>query len=175
MECGQEVLRERIGRQVAAEEPDHRHPRLLRASNKRPRRRTADKPDKIASSHWSSPGSGPHCVCRAMKTENCRLRNGAPAQFAQQQYRAAHVSCGSNSDYQHSRSMSASSSGHYAKIGEDRCVPIAVVSGLLNSKKLLRCTFGDNLERRPKCWIGVLRVGGIVHVASIAHLFLLMV
>jgi hypothetical protein len=27
-------------------------------------------------------------------------------------------------------------------------VPIAVVSGLLNSKKLLRCTFGDNLERR---------------------------
>jgi hypothetical protein len=29
--------------------------------------------------------------------------------------------------------------------------PIAVVSGLLNSKKLLRCTFGDNLERRPKC------------------------
>jgi hypothetical protein len=26
--------------------------------------------------------------------------------------------------------------------------PIAVVSGLLNSKKLLRCTFGDNLERR---------------------------
>ena len=52
---------------------------------------------------------------------------------------------------------------------------IAVVSGLLNSKKLLRCTFGDNLERRPKCWIGVLRVGGIVHYASIAHLFLLMV
>src|SRR5262249_21815115 len=45
-----------------------------------------------------------------------------------------------------------------------RVVPIAVVSGLLNSKKLLRCTFGDNLERRPKCWIGVLRVGGIVHV-----------
>ncbi|HEY6325851.1 MAG TPA: hypothetical protein VIW73_04960, partial [Candidatus Cybelea sp.] len=42
--------------------------------------------------------------------------------------------------------------------------PIAVVSGLLNSKKLLRCTFGDNLERRPKCWIAVLRVGGIVHV-----------
>jgi hypothetical protein len=27
-------------------------------------------------------------------------------------------------------------------------VPSAVVSGLLNSKKLLRCTFGDNLERR---------------------------
>jgi len=45
-----------------------------------------------------------------------------------------------------------------------RDVPIAVVSGLINSKKLLRCTFGDNLERRPKCWIGVLRVGGIVHV-----------
>jgi len=46
-------------------------------------------------------------------------------------------------------------------------VPIAVVSGLLNSKKLLRCTFGDNLERRPKCWIGVLRVGGIVHVRQL--------
>jgi hypothetical protein len=45
-----------------------------------------------------------------------------------------------------------------------RFVPIAVVSGLLNSKKLLRCTFGDNLERHPKCWIGALRVGGIVHV-----------
>jgi len=54
-------------------------------------------------------------------------------------------------------------------------VPIAVVSGLLNSKKLLRCTFGDNLERRPKCWIGVLRVGGIVMYASVAHPFLLMV
>jgi hypothetical protein len=53
--------------------------------------------------------------------------------------------------------------------------PIAVVSGLLNSKKLLRCTFGDNLERRPKCWIGVLRDGGIVMYASIAHPFLLMV
>jgi hypothetical protein len=39
--------------------------------------------------------------------------------------------------------------------------PIAVVSGLLNSKKLLRCTFGDNLERHPKCWIGVLRIEGI--------------
>ena len=47
---------------------------------------------------------------------------------------------------------------------DGRDVPIAVVSGLLNGKKLLRCTFGDNLERRPKCWIGVLRVGGIVHV-----------
>ena len=47
---------------------------------------------------------------------------------------------------------------------DGRDVPIAVVSGLLNSKKLLRCTFGDNLERRPKCWMGVLRVGGIVHV-----------
>jgi hypothetical protein len=54
-------------------------------------------------------------------------------------------------------------------------VPIAVVSGLLNSKKLLRCTFGDNLERRPKCWIGVLRLEASFMYASIAHLFLLMV
>jgi hypothetical protein len=48
--------------------------------------------------------------------------------------------------------------------GERRSGANWVVSGLLNSKKLLRCTFGDNLERRPKCWIGVLRVGGIVHL-----------
>jgi hypothetical protein len=53
MECGQEVLRERIGR-VAAEEPDHWHRGLLRARGERPRRRRAsEQRDEVAPPHHS--------------------------------------------------------------------------------------------------------------------------
>src|SRR6516165_6791915 len=50
MECGQEVLRERIGRRVAAEEPDHRH-RLLRPRRERPRGCAAEERDELAALH----------------------------------------------------------------------------------------------------------------------------
>src|SRR5258708_5054862 len=50
MECGQEVLPERIGR-VAAEEPDHRHRGLLRARRERPRRRAPEQRDELAPLH----------------------------------------------------------------------------------------------------------------------------
>src|SRR6516162_513962 len=60
MECGQEVLRERIGRRVAAEEPDHRHRRLLRACRERPSHRTAEQGDEIATPHGAYPKARDH-------------------------------------------------------------------------------------------------------------------
>jgi hypothetical protein len=52
MECGQEVLRERIGRRIGAEEPDHRHRVLLRPRHERPRSRcTTNKRDELAPFH----------------------------------------------------------------------------------------------------------------------------
>src|SRR5262249_5955577 len=41
----------RAGRPRAAEEPDHRHRRLLRARRDRPRRRAADERDELPPSH----------------------------------------------------------------------------------------------------------------------------
>ena len=47
MECGYEALRERIGRRVGAEEPDHRHRLLLPPRNDRPHhRRAAEQRDE---------------------------------------------------------------------------------------------------------------------------------
>src|SRR5262245_28580542 len=52
MECGQEALRERIGRRVGAEEPDYRHWWLLRACRERPRDGcAAEQRDELAPLH----------------------------------------------------------------------------------------------------------------------------
>src|SRR6516164_3649109 len=52
MECGQQALRERIGRRVRAKKPDHRLYRLLRARRERPRGcRAAEKGHELAASH----------------------------------------------------------------------------------------------------------------------------
>jgi len=43
-------------RRYTAEEPDHRHRRLLRARRERPRRRAAEKRDELATFHvWMAP------------------------------------------------------------------------------------------------------------------------
>src|SRR5262245_3520057 len=42
---------ERDVRQSSAEEPDHRHPRLLRAHRERPRNRAAEQRDELAPLH----------------------------------------------------------------------------------------------------------------------------
>jgi hypothetical protein len=53
--------------------------------------------------------------------------------------------------------------------------PIAIVSGLLNSKKLLSCTFGENLERPQNAGSAFCGLEASFMYASFAHLFLLMV
>src|SRR6516165_5179319 len=53
MECGQETLRERIGRRVGVEKPDHRHRWLLRARRERPRCRAAEERYELAARNHS--------------------------------------------------------------------------------------------------------------------------
>src|SRR5439155_19764641 len=50
-ECGHKTCS--VGRRRAAEEPDHRHPRLLRPRRKRPRGRTAEQRDELATAAHS--------------------------------------------------------------------------------------------------------------------------
>jgi hypothetical protein len=57
MECGNK-MRERL-RRPAAEKPDHRHCRLLRASRERPcHRRSAEQADELPPPHAEHGGSG---------------------------------------------------------------------------------------------------------------------
>src|SRR5437764_14564715 len=87
MECGQEALREHIGRRVAAEESYHRHRRLLCARRERPPGcRAAEQRDERAplyvdarhSRHHGRTCSGHPRLCRLTEERRgCPVREGA--------------------------------------------------------------------------------------------------
>src|SRR5262245_13108971 len=51
----QAQMRSRFVRRPAAEEPDHRHRRLLRARRERPNRRAVEQRDELAPFHYPMP------------------------------------------------------------------------------------------------------------------------
>src|SRR5262249_8413719 len=76
-ECGQIACT--ISKRRAAEKPDHRHRRLLRASCKRPRNRAAEQRDEFASSygeHEASPPGKPAPIPLSQLTASSASRRG---------------------------------------------------------------------------------------------------
>src|SRR5262249_41373489 len=65
-------------RRFATEEPNYRHPRLLRARRDRPRCRAADERDEVAPPHGSSPAriAPYHTVRRAVSSMSGLAESG---------------------------------------------------------------------------------------------------